>query len=276
MRRDDLNTKVNRAMLKALDQHKQTYRQDMKNDVVKIPGLNTYTNSVSIAVGKQGSGKTYTFMKEVIAISRRIPQTHLIILFSKKAYDPTVEATKNLAACPVIVKPYECAEDFVRLLLIAKSKYDVFRRTAIERNIPIEQIPEHIDGCDTLMEILHINDFERNWLNSIIILDDVGNSKLFYNPDSFMNNNLKLCRDQNIIWMLACHGITQLSPAIKTNSAIVYFGKGLSPERLVHVRRQTNSDMEHDEFQDLYRRMNSDDRAHQLVIDNIASTVSIQ
>jgi hypothetical protein len=272
----DIRTQVKVSMLESIDKHKQTYKQDLKNDVVKIPGLNTYTNSVSIAVGKQGAGKTFTFMNEAIAISHKIPETHLIILFSKKTYDPTVEATKHLSKCPVIILPYEIAEEFVQHLLIAKTKYDSFRRIAIEHNIPIEDIPDHVEQCDTLTDMLHITDFERNWLNTIIILDDVGNSKLFHNPDSFFNNNLKLCRDQNIIWMLACHGITQISPSIKQNSAIVYFGKGLSPERLIHVRRQTNSDMDYDEFKTIYRRMNSNEQAHQLVVDNIASTVSIQ
>jgi hypothetical protein len=46
----DIRWEVKSRMLESIDQHKPTYKQDMKNEVVKIPGLNTYSNPVSIDV----------------------------------------------------------------------------------------------------------------------------------------------------------------------------------------------------------------------------------
>jgi hypothetical protein len=262
-------------MLESINEHKRTYKQDLATSVSKIPGINSYTNSVSLAVSVQGGGKTFKFMEEAIAVSKAIPETHLIIVFAKKSFDETVEATKHLAACPVVIMPYDQAVDYMTLLLTLKSKYKEIKRTAIDHNVSDNDIPDNIVGCDTLMEGLYIDDFTRRWLNTIIILDDIGNSKLFANPDSYFNNCLKLCRDQQIMWYLATHGMAQLSPSIRQNATIIYIGRGLSNERLDIIHRQTNNGIDINEFREAYQRV-ADSGKRFLVCDNVSQSISIQ
>jgi hypothetical protein len=261
-------------MLDGITKFKQTYRQDNADSVAKIDGVNSYTNSVSIAVGPQGGRKTFNALNEAIAVSHIVPETHLIVVFMKKDLDLTVEGVRDIASCPIITLPYDGIETFIKALIEVKRKYNEFKRIATQQNIPDDQIPEHVEGCDTLMEILHIDSFERNWLNTIIIVDDCGNSSLLRNPDSYLNNCLKLCRAQNIMWYLCIHGMNQLLASVKQNSAIVYVCRGLSAERLGIVHYQTNNGMTIQEFREKYQQLN--DKASIMVIDNIASTVSIQ
>jgi hypothetical protein len=53
-------------------------------------------NSVNIAVGRKGSGKTYRFMKDIITISQDSPRTHLLVYVTRDKYspDPTFETHK--------------------------------------------------------------------------------------------------------------------------------------------------------------------------------------
>jgi hypothetical protein len=229
---------------------------------------------VSIAVGPQGGRKTFNALNEAIAVSHIVPETHLIIVFMKKDLDLTVEGVRDIASCPIITLPYDGIETFIKALNEVKRKYSEFKRIATQQDIPDDQIPDHVEGCDTLMEILHIDSFERNWLNTIIIVDDCGNSSLLRNPDSYLNTCLKLCRAQNIMWYLCIHGMNQLLASVKQNSAIVYVCRGLSAERLGIVHYQTNNGMTIQEFREKYQQLN--DKASIMVIDNIASTVSIQ
>jgi hypothetical protein len=263
-------------MLDGISEFKETYKQDNADSVSKIDGVNSYTNSVSIAVGPQGGRKTFNTLNEAISVSHIVPETHLIVVFMKKDLDLTVEGVRELASCPILTLSDDGTESFIRTLVEAKRKYNEFKRIATEHNIPDNQIPDHVEQCDTLMDILHIVSFRRNWLNTIIIVDDFGNSNLIRNPDSYLNNCLKLCRAQNIMWYLCVHGMNQLLTSIKQNSAIVYVCRGLSLERLGIVHNQTNNGMTTQEFREKYQELNDNEHTSIMVMDNIASTVSIQ
>jgi hypothetical protein len=231
---------------------------------------------VSIAVGPQGGRKTFNALNEAIAVSHIVPETHLIVVFMKKDIDLTVEGVRNIASCPILTLPYDDIENQIKTLVEAKRKYNEIKRLATQHNIPDDQISEHVEDLNILMTALHIDSFERNWLNTVVIVDDCGNSSLLRNPDSYLNNCLKLCRAQNIMWYLCIHGMNQLLASVKQNSAIVYVCRGLSAERLGIVHYQTNNGMTIQEFRETYQDLNDDPDASILVIDNIASTVSIQ
>ena len=63
-----------------------------------------FYNSVNVFCGRQGSGKTFTSMKEAIKISRVSPETHLLIVVCKDetSTDPTVESLKPLLNIPIV------------------------------------------------------------------------------------------------------------------------------------------------------------------------------
>jgi hypothetical protein len=95
-------------------------------------------------------------------------------------------------------------------------------------NTEEHDIDDDVDGIITipeiyqLLETLGIKDFSRDWLETIIILDDVGGSGLFNKETSAFNNWLRLSRDLNIIWFLCLHGIGQLPPTLRQNTATIY------------------------------------------------------
>jgi hypothetical protein len=120
-----------------------------------------------------------------------------------------------------------------------------------------------------MFEALGVEDFHHDWLNTIIVFDDTGFSGLFRNPDSFFNNRLKLCRDDNAIYFLTVHGITQLSPSIKQNTATVFVFKGLSLERLSVIWRQLNIGLDWQEMKGVYWALGHTQGARYICVDNI-------
>ena len=95
----------------------------------KIPGTNTYVNSVNVFVGRQRTGKTYTAIKEIIKITRKDPQTHLLVYVNKdgKPNDDTFERTRDLIYCSIIYVSYDDSRDYLEKLLEYKRTYNIIK-----------------------------------------------------------------------------------------------------------------------------------------------------
>ena len=91
--------------------------------------VHVFYNSVNVLCGSQGSGKTFTSMKEAIRISRTSPETHLLIIICKdeNSTDPTVETLKPLLNIPVVYVTEDDAVDYVKNLLLYKRFYDLVK-----------------------------------------------------------------------------------------------------------------------------------------------------
>jgi hypothetical protein len=236
------------------------------------PDIHSPTNGLNVIIGRPGTGKTFYMMSEAIAISHALPECHLIICATKKSFDETVIATKDGAACPVLLVSYDELVEILQILLAAKGLYNQLMREAVERGIRQDRLADYVEDIDALFTALHITDFSRFWLETVIILDDVGSSRLLRNLDSFLNNRLKLTRDDGCIWFLGCHSLNDLSPAVKSNADVVAVGKGLTPERLDIIFRQLNVGVDAREFAAIYYALEQNG-ARFLTVDNRAQTL---
>jgi hypothetical protein len=161
-------------------------------------------------------------------------------------------------------------------ILDAKSAYNEIKREAIKRHIPDSQLRQHCRNAEKFTELLQISDFERAWLDTIVILDDAGSAEILRHPASIFNNWLKLCRDINVMFFIAIHGFSQVSPSIRQNSKVIVLGRGLSHERLAIIHHQSNSQCEYKEFIHEYDIMNRDPDKHYLVIDSDEGVLKIE
>jgi hypothetical protein len=268
-----MKAKVKYAMLNSIAKAKRDYRPNARSDVVKIPQTNSYTNSINITIAGQGSGKTFLALNEAIAIAHTMTETHLIVLFSKKEYDETVEGSKQLSPIPIVVVPYDEALQFMAELFQAKNMYRRLHREVYDFENGGED--EIIDDqeLDNMCDVLGIKDLGREWLQTIVTLDDVGGSGLFNKESSAFNNWLRLSRDLNIIWFLNLHSITQLPPSIRSNASIIYVSKNNSNERMSIIHRTTNNSIYWDTFKDAIVNLRQNPNYRWLCIDNIQGTI---
>jgi hypothetical protein len=232
---------------------------------------------VTVFVGKQGGRKTFGALNEAVSLSLH-PTVHLIVVIMKKEYDPTVEAAKSMLAQKgstyLLQLPYDYAAEYLKRLLQMKSKYNEFIRKAHELGVQRQDISQHIDNVTELFDALFIRDFSRDWLETLIVADDVGNDRFLRDP--FIVDCLKLCREHNFTWYINIHSFTQISPSIKQNLAVVCICKGLSRERLNIIYHQTNHNIDRQQFLEMYDAMNAAPDANFLVIDTLASEIHIE
>jgi hypothetical protein len=263
-------------MVTNIERTKREYKPNNRHDVRKVsPNFHSYINSVNVLTGHQGAGKTFTALAEALGVCRNTDNTKHLIFIKKKVYDPTFESVKDLfekplnvggSDCTIIELNYNEAEPFMTQFFTAKYIFNAVKRFQyLKKTNQLEKMTyeeyqsfqaltdEDVKGALDMLGVEYINDYE--WLNTIIIFDDVGNSGLFKHPDSFFNNRLKLCRDDNAIYFLTIHGITQLSPSIKENTMVVYVFAGLTANRLDVIFRQMNLPMDLGEFRGIYNGM---------------------
>jgi hypothetical protein len=55
---------IKTQMIRSIEQAKREYKPNSGSDVVKMPGVNSYTNSINVFIGGQGSGKSEKVRKE--------------------------------------------------------------------------------------------------------------------------------------------------------------------------------------------------------------------
>jgi hypothetical protein len=234
---------------------------------------------VAIQTGAQSAGKTFAALTEALIIARSMPNTHMLIFIKKKQYDNTVEALRPLieaTGCRFVDIGYDEAEAFVKMIFRCKAMYNLVKRAiAFKRSgRSFDEFEEDIsdisdDDVAQMLEVLGVPDLRHDWLNTIIVFDDAGFSGLFKNNDSYFNNRLKLCRDDNAVYFITIHGITQLSPSIKQNCATVHVFKGLSNERLAVAHRQLNVPLDWRTFKEAYHSI-AQRGCRCMVVDNIS------
>ena len=218
--------------------------------------INIYYNSVNIAVGKQGSGKTLSDLKEIIKISQVCPITHLLVYISKtgQKLDPTFESLKPLINIPIVYVKEDEAEDYIKTLLAYKQLYKEIVNNNLENDIIDEQ-------KEQIFDILHINEFSNENLHTIILLEDIANNKkLLGNEKSYFNHLMTTCRHNHISFFLNVQFWKSLSSTIKSNVSTVFIFGTYSKQQLHYMLYQIPLCIPFDELYKEYQQLAKNDK----------------
>lgn len=206
-------------------------------------------NSVNVLVGKQGCGKTVTALSEIIKISA-LDTHHLLIYVTKTGdeNDKSWQALKSLLCIPYIVVSESSAKDVVDEVIAAKNLYYLIKREKLENKQEEEQ-------QNDMLRSLHISDFTREQLHTIILFDDISNSKLFSNEESYFSQQIRRCRHTNISYFLLIQGWKGLKPHIKNEITTLMIFPCFNHQQLRYIYSQSSSNLTYEEFQHLYQQL---------------------
>jgi hypothetical protein len=216
-----------------------------------------------LLVGKQGLGKTFTALREIIKISFADPNVHLLIIINKegKPNDATFDLLKPLLQIPVVFFSYENAEAGVKKLLKYKRLYHTIKKGNLEN-----------DQVSEIFNALSISNFNKPFLNTVIYFDDCVNNQLFKKPTNYFPQLVAKCRHNGLILFFAVQFWKGLPTELKANASTIYIFRDFSSQQILYIFRQTP--LKHDLYQvyELYRQL----RGHEkLVIDTIKGQIII-
>ena len=210
----------------------------------------TKYNSVNVIVGKQSLGKTVTALEEIIKIGY-MGTHHLLVYITKdgEENDKSWQTLKNMIEMPIVLVAEEDAEDCIDEILTAKSMYYRIRRERTKNEIPEEQ-------KEDLFEVLHVENFEKKFLHTIFLFDDISNSKLFSSEESFFSQLLRRCRHNNVSFFLLIQGWKGIKPHIKNEITTLYLFPGFNKQQIRFIYGQSASNLDWDEFFEKYNEVN--------------------
>jgi hypothetical protein len=215
-----------------------------------IDGTHIYYNSVNIFVGRQGSGKTFTCLKEIAKISNESENTHLLIYITKTGgqCDKTFEALKQLIEIPIHYVAEQQAEGFVTKLLENKALYNEIKENHLERRVEDEQAHEILDA-------LCIKDFSRPYLHTLILFEDSANSVLLKRPQGYFNRLVARCRHEQISCFFCVQFWKSLPTELKSNVVSVFIFPNFSKQQLSYILQQVNTSIPLKQIYDAYSRL---------------------
>lgn len=233
----------------------------------KIPLTDSYTNSISVAVGKQRSGKTRKIIKEIIKISKMHHETHMLLYVNKNGTesDKTFESFKDLIKCPIVYCSQEECEDKLAELVEYKGLYSKIMSMGTDQGEdPME--------VETMMDVLQIEDYSRPYLHTLVLLDDIANSPLLTKPTTYLNSLMTQCAHINMSFFLAVQYWKGLPAALKSQTSMIYLFGGFNKQQVRYMLSQIALE---DPFEVIWPKYTKLKNRDFMTIDTIAGEYSI-
>jgi hypothetical protein len=245
-----------------------------ENDTNSITEISPNTpikyNSVNVALGRCGFGKTHTFIQEFVRIGRDSERTHMLIYITKKnVVDRTFSAQRELIDLPIEIVPGEVAEQYIRELIRYKTIYESVADGS-------ETLSE--EEVEVLLDSLKVYDFSVRGLHTLVFIDDSNNSPLLQKK-SYITALFSETRHVRMSFFICVQIWRALMPDIKKNVATIILFGTYSPQELSYVLQQIPLERGKPEFMRLYRSLRrSPDGigADYMVIDTETGDISIE
>lgn len=251
----DSNRDFNLPLGTYVKSHVKTVLESMAGDMNECmiapihPDVNIYYNSVNVIVGKQSLGKTVIAIEEIIKLA--VLDTHHMLVYVTKngdESDRTFKALKQLILMPIVVISEKQAKEYIEMLIAYKNLYYEIKEQHLEDEILEEQ-------KEQMFNYLHINDFNRKFLHTLVLFDDISNSPLFNNESGFFPLTIKKCRHTNISYFLLIQGWKGLKPFVKNEITTLFIFPCYNKQQLRYIYSQSASNLDFDDFYKMYSEM---------------------
>ena len=222
----------------------------VKEKLRVIPNTHTYANSVNVYVGRPRSGKSYSAIYDILKVIRNDPHVHLLIYVNQKGEcdDDTFARFQSLITVPVAFVKYDECEQYIKSIEEYKGVYNKIKEHDCEKEVPPNVTEE-------LFDALQINDYNRDYLHTLIMLEDATATKNIKNPNSYINDLLTRCAHTQFSFFILIHFWKALTTNIKANLSTIYIYGGYSRQQLSYMLYQMNIPMTMKELYEIYRKM---------------------
>lgn len=248
---NDLNLKVNELIDYELNNTTRKKQIQIINNQI-----NFKYNSFNIYVGKQGTGKTTSILKELIKLSTIKNDYHLIIYVSDIESDDTFNSLKNYINIPIVKTDYQKFNSQFEQLI----KFKYIYNKMIDGKIPKD---------NSILNMLYIKDFNKDRLHTYILMDDAA---FVLNKENESFKWLYQLRHLNCTVGLCIQIWKNINPSFKSQITSINIFKGYSRQQLNHIYHQIAVDVDFNEFMRIYNKL---DYRNKLIIDCVEGEIKI-
>ena len=219
--------------------------------------INFKYNSFNICIGKQGTGKTSSILKELIKLSmKNIDSYHLIIYVSNNSSDDTFNNLYKYINIPIVKTDYEHIDKQYEQLIKLKDIYNKMFDGEIPKN-------------NDILNMLYIKDFNKDRLHTFILIDDAA---FVLNKENEWFKWLCQLRHLNCTVALCIQIWKSINPSLKSQITSINIFKGYSRQQLNFIYQQISVDVNFNEFMRIYNKL---DYRKKLIIDCVEGEIRI-
>ena len=219
--------------------------------------INFKYNSFNIFLGKQGTGKTTSILKELMKLTTIKNDYHLIIYVSNNSSDDTFNKLKNYINIPIVKTDYQHLNQQFEQLIKLKDTYN-------------KMIDGVIPKSDEILANLYINDFSKDRLHTFILMDDA--AFVLKNENNPWFKWLCQLRHLNTTVALCLQIWKSINPSLKSQITSINIFKGYSRQQLNFIYQQIAVDVDFNEFMRMYNKLNT---RQKLIIDCVEGEIKI-
>ena len=219
--------------------------------------INFKYNSFNIFLGKQGTGKTTSILKELMKLSTIKNDYHLIIYVSNNSSDDTFNKLKNYINIPIVKTDYQHLNQQFEQLIKLKDTYN-------------KMIDGEIPKSDEILANLYINDFSKDRLHTFILMDDA--AFVLKNENNPWFKWLCQLRHLNTTVALCLQIWKSINPSLKSQITSINIFKGYSRQQSNFIYQQIAVDVDFNEFMRMYNKLNT---RQKLIIDCVEGEIII-
>ena len=246
---------VNNAIDNIIDYELNTGRKKLISKI--SDNISFKYNSFNIFLGKQGTGKTTSILKELMKLSTIKNDYHLIIYVSNNSSDDTFNKLKNYINIPIVKTDYQHLNQQFEQLIKLKDTYN-------------KMIDGEIPKSDEILANLYINDFSKDRLHTFILMDDA--AFVLKNENNPWFKWLCQLRHLNTTVALCLQIWKSINPSLKSQITSINIFKGYSRQQLNFIYQQIAVDVDFNEFMRMYNKLNT---RQKLIIDCVEGQIKI-
>jgi len=161
----------------------------------------------------------------------------LIYVTNNGTNDQTYQMFKPKLSIPILIVSY--AEVFETLLGLKayKQLYNQIIDDKLTKNIDLDQ-------REALFEALHVSDFRRCRLHTLVLYDNVAFEEQFKKHESPLNKLMFECRHINVSFMLCTQKLQGISTPVKSQAISITVFAGYPSTEIAQIHRSimTNTD----------------------------------
>ena len=119
-----------------------------------------------------------------------------------------------------------------------------------------------LENLDLYLCVLLLWNFEKEYLHTIVLFDDISNSKLFSSEESYFSQQIRRCRHTNISYFLLIQGWKGLKPHVKNEITTLYLFPGFNKQQMRYIYSQAGTNLEFETFYKYYKEMTMMKKQH--------------
>lgn len=254
-KQNNYENEVNNAIDNIINYELNTGRKKLISKI--SDNINFKYNSFNIFLGKQGTGKTTSILKELMKLSTIKNDYHLIIYVSNNSSDDTFNKLKNYINIPIVKTDYQHLNQQFEQLIKLKDTYNKMIDGEIKKNPEI--LPE-----------LYISSFSKDRLHTFILMDDA--AFVLKNENNPWFKWLCQLRHLNTTVALCLQIWKSINPSLKSQITSISIFKGYSRQQLNFIYQQIAVDVDFNEFMRMYNKLNT---RQKLIIDCVEGQIKI-